>query len=99
MLAEGDLVVSIRGAEGGYRLGRGADSISVADIIKTMEGGVAMMECCENKHLCGLEAVCTMKDNWLKINNAVYSLLSQYSLKDMLTPFNSQSLLDGVSYG
>ncbi len=40
-LRHAELVVSRRGAEGGYRLARPADEISVGDVIRALEGPVA----------------------------------------------------------
>ena len=40
-LRHGGLVASQRGAEGGYRLARPADAITVADVIRAVEGPIA----------------------------------------------------------
>jgi Rrf2 family iron-sulfur cluster assembly transcriptional regulator len=37
-LRRSHLVISVRGPRGGYRLGRAADSISLADIVNAVEG-------------------------------------------------------------
>ena len=86
MLSDADLVSSVRGAEGGYRLARAAASISVADVITVMEGRVGMTECCESAGLCAIDSLCAMKENWRRINKMVYSLLADFSIEDMLKP-------------
>lgn len=93
ILSDAQLVSSLRGAEGGYRLARLAKTISVADIITAMEGELAMTECCEHADLCGIKTVCTMRENWLKINKRIYTLLAGFSLDDMLTPLSPTQLL------
>src|SRR5438552_4302575 len=40
-LRNGGLVASQRGAEGGYRLARPAEEISIADVIRELEGPIA----------------------------------------------------------
>lgn len=86
MLSDADLVLSVRGAEGGYRLAKEAADISVADIIAAMEGDLALTECCESRSLCSIDAVCLMKENWKAINHMVYSLLSRITIHDMRSP-------------
>lgn len=86
MLLDAQLVSSFRGAEGGYRLAKAAQAISVADIIGAMEGELAMTECCERANLCSLDTRCTMRENWKKINKMVYAVLAGFSIGDMLQP-------------
>lgn len=95
MLAEAHLVISQRGAEGGYLLARPAAAISVADVISAMEGGVALTECCEKTTLCALESTCTLRENWRTINNLVYSLLAKLTILDMGQPISTMGLSNG----
>lgn len=88
MLSEAGLVSSARGAEGGYRLQKPAKDISVTDVIAVMEGDIAMTECCEKAGLCTLQTNCGMKENWLKINGVVHSLLSRLTVLDMMSPLS-----------
>lgn len=44
-LAREGLVTSIRGRAGGFRLGRAADSISFADVIRVFDGPLALAPC------------------------------------------------------
>ena len=92
MLAEANLVASVRGSEGGYHLARPAANISVADVVMAIEGKVSMTECCAMEGLCNIEALCTMKENWLKINSMIYSMLSKFSIIDMAKPLSSTRL-------
>jgi len=89
MLSDAGLVSATRGAEGGYRLIRPAAEISIADVIAAMEGGLAMTECCDSISHCTIASMCTMKENWKKINKMVYSLLDGISVVDMLMPLPS----------
>lgn len=83
MLAEAGFVQSIRGSDGGYHLIKPAKDISVADVIIAMEGGVAMTECCEISSLCHMDAGCSMRENWKKINKEVHAVLANYSVIDI----------------
>ena len=85
-LAQADLVVSTRGASGGYRLSRSATAISIADIIVAIEGPLGMTECSIHSGLCGRENYCTVSGNLRKISAAVESALRAVTLVDMAAP-------------
>lgn len=94
ILCDANMVSSVRGAEGGYHLARPAGQITVAAIIAAMEGEFAMTECCESARTCVIESMCTMRDNWRKINNMVYALLDKLTILDMLTPLAIKRLVN-----
>ncbi len=43
-------------------------AITVADVIAAMEGDLAMTECCESIVFALSDSMCTMRENWQKIN-------------------------------
>lgn len=86
ILCDAGLVKSVRGAEGGYRLARHAAEITVADVITSMEGELAMTACCESTNLCSIGSMCTLQENWQKINKMVHTLLAKLTILDMLKP-------------
>ncbi len=91
-LARGDLVVSQRGVNGGYRLSRDAGAISIADIIAAVEGPIAMTECSvEPAGLCEREGACPVGANWQKINRVVGDALDGLTLADMARPLRAQA--------
>ncbi|MCC7460210.1 MAG: Rrf2 family transcriptional regulator, partial [Proteobacteria bacterium] len=50
ILVKSKLLISIQGAQGGYRLERSSDSISVASVIEAVEGPIAVTECATGDH-------------------------------------------------
>src|ERR1700752_4493731 len=44
-LRQADLVSSVRGAHGGYRLARPASQIQMLDVVQALEGPIGPMEC------------------------------------------------------
>jgi FeS assembly SUF system regulator len=83
-LARESLVLSHRGAAGGYTLGRPADKVSVAEIIQAMEGPIALTACVEGSgHHCEVECLCPMRGNWDQVNQAIRAALSAVTLADM----------------
>lgn len=43
-LKKGGLVISVRGSEGGYRLARSADEISVYEVLQILEGDLSIVD-------------------------------------------------------
>jgi FeS assembly SUF system regulator len=85
-LARESLVLSHRGAAGGYTLGRPAEEVSVAEIIQAMEGPIALTACVEGSaNHCDVECLCPMRGNWNRVNQAIHDALSEVSLADMAT--------------
>lgn len=83
-LARADLVVSTRGAQGGYRLSREPQLISAADVIDALEGPVSITECSGADSHCDFEAVCNVGSAWQRINVAIRRALEDVSLSDLL---------------
>lgn len=83
-LAAAGLLISARGSGGGFRLARGADSISLAEIIEAVEGPIAMTACVERgRHDCGLESDCRVRPHWGAVNSAVKGALGGVSLASL----------------
>lgn len=85
-LARGNLLQSLRGAHGGYRLARPAERISVADIIAALEGPIGVTECASHPGGCTLESACSTRANWRLINVAIRQALEAVTLAQMATP-------------
>jgi FeS assembly SUF system regulator len=77
-LTRDTLVVSQRGAAGGYTLSRPAEQITVAEIIQALEGPIA---------LTAVESLCPMRGNWDKVNKAIRGALGEVTLADMSLSF------------
>ena len=87
MLGHGMLVVSVRGAAGGYTLARSPELITVAEIIDAMEEQhFGLTECSASEGCCAQEESCAIRGNWQRINTAVRRALEEVSLGDMIRP-------------
>jgi len=86
LLAGSGLLESYRGANGGYRVSRGAADISVAEVIAAIEGPIAMTECSVEEGLCSQEDSCDLRSNWQRISMAVAQALREVSLAEMSAP-------------
>lgn len=85
-LARAGLVVSVRGAEGGYALGRAPEAITAADILDALEGPLAITECSQTDSHCELESLCQVGGAWQRINKSIRSALDDITLADLSGP-------------
>jgi FeS assembly SUF system regulator len=92
-LAHAGLIDSFRGVNGGYRLARAPEAISVAEIVIAMEGPIGMTECGAQPGLCDHERHCGVRGNWQRINQAIVDALRHITLADMVKPANSRRLI------
>lgn len=95
ILARSGLLVSLRGAKGGYLLARPPADITLVDIIHAMDGPIGMTECSVTPGLCTQESGCAVRANWQRINRAVLGVLQQITLDQMLVPV-AQSIDTGA---
>lgn len=86
ILTREGLVISLRGAKGGYALSRQPNQISMAQIIEAMDGPIGVTECSITPGLCGQEAYCPVRTNWQRVNRIVLEALQQVTLDQMLLP-------------
>jgi Rrf2 family protein len=87
MLARNGVLVSQRGTKGGYALARPPGAITIAEIIRALEGPIAVTECTDRERGdCGLETACPVRANWHLINEAIHDALKKITLAEMAQP-------------
>ncbi len=84
LLTKSELLISQRGALGGYALTRAPSTINVAQIIAVVDGQIALTDCHNKEHPCELLKRCSTKQGWTLINSAIYKALINISLADMI---------------
>ncbi len=77
------LLVSVQGTRGGYRLGRSATAITVADVIQAVDGPVTMTACSEDDHNCDQFSKCTIRDPLWKIKARILDALTTVTVAEM----------------
>ncbi|MEM7168855.1 MAG: SUF system Fe-S cluster assembly regulator [Pseudomonadota bacterium] len=83
-LCKADLVVSHRGATGGYSLSREASEISVSDIIQALEGPIALTACVHGANeTCEAESHCPLNGHWNQVNQTIQQALEKVSLAEL----------------
>jgi FeS assembly SUF system regulator len=83
-LAGANLVVSQRGARGGYRLARPIGEIAVADVITAIDGPIALTACVDGgAGGCDVQNLCAVRGRWDLVNEAIRTALTDITLADM----------------
>ena len=84
-LVEHGLVETVRGRNGGVRLGRAAEQISLFDVVRVTEESFAMAECFENDTAeCPLVDNCALNSALREALNAFFEVLASYSIADLV---------------
>jgi Rrf2 family protein len=82
-LKSAGLVASQRGAEGGYQLARPADEISIADVIRELEGPIATVRGVRPDALEYAGAAAGLRDVWLELRMRMRDVLEQTTVADI----------------
>src|ERR1700735_2511323 len=94
-LLQSGLLMSHRGAKGGYILAKAPQDVSVVEIISAIEGPMALTECSTDvTGLCNLEPCCPIKSNQQIINQAVRGVLEKITLSDLIQPMQLTNIKD-----
>ena len=90
------LVKSIRGAKGGFILGRPAEDITLLEIFKASEGSLSIVECLEDMSFCKRSKTCVSRDLWLEMKKAMEEILNHRTLAKLAQQQRSKKA-DGQS--
>jgi Rrf2 family transcriptional regulator, cysteine metabolism repressor len=86
-LREAGLVVSTRGARGGYELARPPEAITMSEVLRALEGPIAPMFCAtddpEHALVCDRSSRCTVNLLWVRVRDAITSTLESMTLADL----------------
>ncbi len=82
-LQRAGLVISSRGACGGYRLARSPQSITATQILDVFEGPIAITECSGAASRCGIERQCRVGGGWQRVNAAIRRALDDVTLHEL----------------
>lgn len=91
-LAKAGLVDSKRGAAGGYRIARAAESISVADVVAAIEGPIGIIQCQSARGDCRHHGRCGVQQHWRKIGVAIETALRSVTIADLVPARGTRAL-------
>ena len=103
-LCQHGLILSQRGASGGYKLAKSPDDISIANIVEALEGPLAVVDCTLGIDRCAIAGSCTIHQPWKQINRVIAETLQSFKLTDLIKratdahPPNPSSQQRGISH-
>jgi len=86
-LRRAGLVISTRGAHGGYQLARPPEQVKVGEIYRVMEGPIAPMDCVRedaDEDTCPMIDGCATRVVWLKLRDSIIEVLDSTTLADLI---------------
>ena len=78
------LVRSSRGAHGGYMLARHPSEITLGEVVRIVEGSMALVECVVAPGICERADLCVTRDVWGTISEKMAEILNGITLEDMV---------------
>ena len=82
-LVKADLVESIRGRDGGYKLSKSASEIMVDDILNLFNDSVKDEQCVLGIGFCNGMCKCALHDQWMEPKLLMQKMFRESSLKDI----------------
>jgi Rrf2 family protein len=83
-LRSSGLVSSQRGSAGGYQLARPANEISIADVIRELEGPIATVRGVRPDELEYQGSAAGLRDVWLELRTQIRAVLEHTTLADVV---------------
>ncbi len=85
-LKQAGLIDGRKGPNGGYRLSKPAQAITIEQVLTAIEGPVAMVECQDSDKHCPVEHLCTSKSLWDFLYKDVVKTLRKTTLAEIVQP-------------
>ncbi|MBE6021929.1 MAG: Rrf2 family transcriptional regulator [Cellulosilyticum sp.] len=89
LLKKNHLVVSVRGAQGGYALAKEPSEITIGEILRALEGSLAPTDCtCKGNTVhCALDGKCVTKTVWEKIRDSIDRVVDNITLDQLMDDY------------
>ena len=82
-LSREGLIKSYRGIRGGYLLAKVPDEITLADVVRAVDGPMALVECAGKGAGCPQFEVCALREALCDLQQSIVRILQGISLKDL----------------
>jgi len=82
-LTKAQLILSIRGRDGGYKLVKNSSSITIMDILNEFNEPIYKEECILGIGLCDESNKCSMHDQWVKPKALLLNMFANTTLKNL----------------
>jgi len=84
-LKSAGFIRSIRGRNGGFLLAKSPSDIRFIDIVQTMDGSTAPVDCIDDASICSRSGFCLTREVWVEMKKAIDKVLESTTLEDLIT--------------
>lgn len=85
-LVAGEIIVSYKGAKGGYSLARGPEKITLRQVIESVEGPYMINRCQQDAYSCSHTPSCRFQEIYDSISLLVRAKLDSYTFASLGVP-------------
>ena len=78
-----ELTMSRRGPGGGWQLTRPPEEIRLSEVLPALEGSFGLVECVDFPHTCSRTESCAAREIYVKIHEAIGTVLEGYTLAEL----------------
>jgi Rrf2 family iron-sulfur cluster assembly transcriptional regulator len=83
-LQKSGLIESRRGPQGGHKLAKPADGISVSDVVNSVDYSLAPVDCVEEPDGCRLSGACSQRELWSDVETMLLDHLSKVRISELM---------------
>lgn len=88
-LAKNNYIVGVHGKGGGYQLTKGPEEYRIGDILRLVEGNLALVACLDcNAEVCAHTENCRTRPMWNKLNTLISDYLDSVTIADLMKEEN-----------
>ncbi|MGE4299180.1 MAG: Rrf2 family transcriptional regulator [Desulfovibrionaceae bacterium] len=87
-LKKGKYIKSKRGPKGGHMLTRPPEQITVGEVVRLLEGDIALTECVLDGKVCANSDDCITRQLWMEASQAMYERLNCVTFADLIQKSN-----------
>jgi len=93
-LQKSGLIESRRGPQGGHKLAKPSEDISVSDVVKSVDYSLAPVDCVEEPDGCRLSGACSQRELWSDVEIMLLEHLSKVRISELK---NQQMVMSAVA--
>lgn len=88
-LKSAGIIISQRGAKGGYELAKEPSKINMLQVMNSLEGNNTIVECVNDAGLCAKSRRCPARSLWCKLEEQASKLLESTTLESLVNDYKA----------
>jgi Rrf2 family protein len=77
------ILESVRGPKGGFRLAKPAQTVTVGDVVASLDGSNVLQRCVMGFAECGAENPCPLHPAWSQAKSLMHDSMTQITLQEL----------------